>query len=482
MRRWTVTITVKAAAMQAFSLFPSATFAVIAILAHLCNGVITMWKLEQRCCFLQLEIPSHTGSSSFDAWKQIYDPEVCEQHSRSFLLHPGVVSHGNRAKSLHRKHLRGGHLLFNIALLACIPVQGAVQGAIQGMHGNSNQNCVDECTPVDRAVPSRSVGSVSLPEAKVTSKKTGARSLHISPISSLEDISRDIHSRLSNIGTLTQQDWALRSTQVDAGERRTYHTNDPEAVKSKSHRTSAAADRRYNLLTVEDDGTLGHLLERPISHLVPTLDHRRHLMSLGRKHNWHALDRTDNMKLHLVKHFPNFQLLVAIVVVTSLLGLFFYITRKRLPDGSSKLVLASCVACLTREPATTIPSCHPGADRSVPWVPYGSLRRFQFKELDQATKKFSAKIGSGGYGEVFKGSIENGQLIAVKRGIPAASDTDGMMEIMKEIEILSALRHRSAIKIVDASSLLPAASSIVLLLFMSYLQAPCEAVGLLQRW
>lgn len=47
----------------------------------------------------------------------------------------------------------------------------------------------------------------------------------------------------------------------------------------------------------------------------------------------------------------------------------------------------------------------------------GNLRNFSFKELQQATDNFSSNNirGAGGFGNVYRGKLGDGTLIAVKR-------------------------------------------------------------------
>ncbi|KAF6151573.1 hypothetical protein GIB67_021759 [Kingdonia uniflora] len=48
------------------------------------------------------------------------------------------------------------------------------------------------------------------------------------------------------------------------------------------------------------------------------------------------------------------------------------------------------------------------------WAVQGSLRPFKYREIQIATKNFSEKLGSGSFGSVFKGSLPDSTLIAVK--------------------------------------------------------------------
>jgi hypothetical protein len=54
-------------------------------------------------------------------------------------------------------------------------------------------------------------------------------------------------------------------------------------------------------------------------------------------------------------------------------------------------------------------------DQQEEQVSLGNLRRFSFKELQIATNNFSSKniLGKGGFGNVYKGELRDGTLVAV---------------------------------------------------------------------
>lgn len=75
-------------------------------------------------------------------------------------------------------------------------------------------------------------------------------------------------------------------------------------------------------------------------------------------------------------------------------------------------------------------------------------RHFSITEIKQATKKFdeSLVIGVGGFGKVYKGIIDGGTKVAVKRSNP--SSEQGMNEFQTEIELLSKLRHKHLVSLI----------------------------------
>ncbi|KAL7101845.1 hypothetical protein ACP275_08G080200 [Erythranthe tilingii] len=76
-------------------------------------------------------------------------------------------------------------------------------------------------------------------------------------------------------------------------------------------------------------------------------------------------------------------------------------------------------------------------------------RRFSLTEIQLATRDFSSGlvIGSGGFGKVYKGLIDNGQVfVAVKRLKP--NSHQGPHEFLTEIETLSELRHVNLVSLI----------------------------------
>ncbi|KAK7376270.1 hypothetical protein VNO78_34733 [Psophocarpus tetragonolobus] len=78
----------------------------------------------------------------------------------------------------------------------------------------------------------------------------------------------------------------------------------------------------------------------------------------------------------------------------------------------------------------------------------GLCRYFSLQEMKQATKNFdeSNVIGVGGFGKVYKGVIDNGFKVAIKRSNPQSEQ--GVNEFQTEIEMLSKLRHKHLVSLI----------------------------------
>ncbi|KAJ0733713.1 putative protein kinase RLK-Pelle-DLSV family [Helianthus annuus] len=75
------------------------------------------------------------------------------------------------------------------------------------------------------------------------------------------------------------------------------------------------------------------------------------------------------------------------------------------------------------------------------------LPLFSLSTILKATNNFSAnnKLGEGGFGPVYKGVLEDGKEIAVKR--LAKTSTQGLHEFKNEVILISKLQHRNLVKL-----------------------------------
>lgn len=82
-------------------------------------------------------------------------------------------------------------------------------------------------------------------------------------------------------------------------------------------------------------------------------------------------------------------------------------------------------------------------------IKLGNLRTFTFKELHNATDGFSSKniLGSGGFGNVYKGKLPDGAMVAVKR-LKDISGTSGELQFQTELELISLAVHRNLLRLI----------------------------------
>ncbi|CAN1816629.1 Protein NSP-INTERACTING KINASE 3 [Linum perenne] len=83
-----------------------------------------------------------------------------------------------------------------------------------------------------------------------------------------------------------------------------------------------------------------------------------------------------------------------------------------------------------------------------PEVRLGHLRRYTFKELRNATDHFNAKniLGKGGFGIVYKGCLNDGSTVAVKR-LKDYNAVGGEIQFQTEVETISLAVHRNLLRL-----------------------------------
>ncbi|MBA0843426.1 hypothetical protein Goarm_000617 [Gossypium armourianum] len=80
----------------------------------------------------------------------------------------------------------------------------------------------------------------------------------------------------------------------------------------------------------------------------------------------------------------------------------------------------------------------------------GNLKRFHFKELQVATNNFSSKnvVGKGGFGNVYKGYLQDGTVVAVKR-LKDGNAIGGEIQFQTEVEMISLAGDFGLAKLLD---------------------------------
>ncbi|URD86624.1 tyrosine protein kinase domain containing protein [Musa troglodytarum] len=86
--------------------------------------------------------------------------------------------------------------------------------------------------------------------------------------------------------------------------------------------------------------------------------------------------------------------------------------------------------------------------RDSPWQRETGSTQFTMEEILKATKNFSPslKIGQGGFGTVYKATLDDGTPIAVKRGKKSMYDNHLGVEFQSEINILGQIEHLSLVR------------------------------------
>ncbi|XP_021895834.1 protein NSP-INTERACTING KINASE 3 isoform X1 [Carica papaya] len=87
-------------------------------------------------------------------------------------------------------------------------------------------------------------------------------------------------------------------------------------------------------------------------------------------------------------------------------------------------------------------------DQYDPDVRLGHLKRYTFKELRAATDHFNSKniLGRGGFGIVYKGCLNDGNLVAVKR-LKDFNIAGGEIQFQTEVETISLAVHRNLLRL-----------------------------------
>ncbi|CAN4108250.1 unnamed protein product [Withania somnifera] len=119
-----------------------------------------------------------------------------------------------------------------------------------------------------------------------------------------------------------------------------------------------------------------------------------------------------------------------LAILALIVGIYAFRQKKRAEDAAKR-----------NDPFASWDSIkHSGA---VPQLT--GARFFSFEELKKMTNNFSEAndIGSGGYGKVYKGTLPNGELVAIKRALQGSMQ--GAHEFKTEIELLSRVHHKNVV-------------------------------------
>ncbi|XP_006358563.1 probable leucine-rich repeat receptor-like protein kinase At5g49770, partial [Solanum tuberosum] len=119
-----------------------------------------------------------------------------------------------------------------------------------------------------------------------------------------------------------------------------------------------------------------------------------------------------------------------LAILALIIGIYAFRQKKRAEDAAKRI-----------DPfASWDSNKHSGA---VPQLT--GARFFSFEELKKWTNNFSETndIGCGGYGKVYRGTLPNGELVAIKRALQGSAQ--GAREFKSEIELLSRIHHKNVV-------------------------------------
>ncbi|KAH7437087.1 hypothetical protein KP509_05G055600 [Ceratopteris richardii] len=81
-------------------------------------------------------------------------------------------------------------------------------------------------------------------------------------------------------------------------------------------------------------------------------------------------------------------------------------------------------------------------------IKVAGVKSFTYEEVSKATGNFdsSTEVGEGGYGKVFRGTLSDGVIVAIKRA--QRGSLQGTKEFCNEIELLSRIHHRNLVSLI----------------------------------
>ncbi|XP_052179944.1 LEAF RUST 10 DISEASE-RESISTANCE LOCUS RECEPTOR-LIKE PROTEIN KINASE-like 1.2 [Diospyros lotus] len=98
------------------------------------------------------------------------------------------------------------------------------------------------------------------------------------------------------------------------------------------------------------------------------------------------------------------------------------------------------------------PNCSSSMEDPEKAGSFNGIQLFSYNELQEATNNFDSRkeVGDGGYGSVYKGKLQDGRFVAVKRLYD--HNYKRVEQFMNEVEILTRLRHQNLVTLYGCTS------------------------------
>nr|KYP54822.1 Cysteine-rich receptor-like protein kinase 42 [Cajanus cajan] len=115
------------------------------------------------------------------------------------------------------------------------------------------------------------------------------------------------------------------------------------------------------------------------------------------------------------------------------------------------LVLAAAIVVLSLAAFTKLSKRKKNNSIEIPSSLKNSSLNYKYETLEKATDYFSSlrKIGQGGAGSVFKGTLPNGKDVAVKRLV--FNNRQWVDEFFNEVNLISGMQHKNLVKLLGCS-------------------------------
>ncbi|GAB4825046.1 hypothetical protein Ancab_039356 [Ancistrocladus abbreviatus] len=128
--------------------------------------------------------------------------------------------------------------------------------------------------------------------------------------------------------------------------------------------------------------------------------------------------------------------------------LYIRLTASEFPSSSNKKIIGivvGCVAGIAAALCLLLVVWHQKRRKnSTTKTVEGSLVAFVYRDLQTATKNFSEKLGGGGFGSVFKGTLPDSSVIAVKK---LESISQGEKQFRTEVSTIGMIQHVNLVRL-----------------------------------